>query len=353
LDPLPSPTRFRACLGVLDVRLGDGGDAPVTTWPVETVDARERFRTDVLTRAIKANAVYQGGYHLSAALSRPVLAAVCAERLASTGATTLVHGLAGNDQLRFEMGVQALAPDTTIVPVAKLLGSRNDANDGSYTVSDNLWGRSTESAGLGDPGAPPPADVVDWTAPVKQAETVVVGFEQGVPVSLDGLRLSLGDIVRDLGAVVTACGAGWYDLVEDGFVGLKTRAVYSSPAAAALVEAHRDLERFVCTRAQNRFKALVDQAWTELVYDGFWFDEQRASLDAYVDHVNQWVTGEVTLLIQPGGVRAVARTSPYALYDVGRAVYRFGQDFAAADTTAIAATLSTHMRASAVRRGEN
>jgi argininosuccinate synthase len=342
---------------VLHVRVDDaddGGAAPAEGWVREHVDARDEFAAGYLTRAVKANAVYEGGYYLSAALSRPLLAAVCARSLRERGIGVLVHGFAGNDQLRFEMAVQALAPETTIVSVASLLGSQNDRNGDGYTVSTNLWGRSVEAGPLADPATRPPAEVFERAgagfATDVPAALHTVSFERGVPVAFDGVASGLPDLLRRVEAAARPHGFGYTDLVEDGAIALKTRAVYESPAAIVLVAAHRDLERLVATRAQNRFKALVDQAWAELVYDGYWFDAQRESLDAYVDSVNRWVTGDVDLLFRPGGVHVVGRRSPHGLYGEAESIYRFGQDFGAREATAVASSLSAHMRAS-VRRG--
>jgi argininosuccinate synthase len=251
------------------------------------------------------------------------------------------------------MAVQALVPQVTVTPVASVLGSQNVRNADGYTVSDNLWGRSTEAGPLRDPGAVPPAQAFTrWLPPHATpvpAEVHTVAFEAGRPVGIDGESLGLLALIERLDGIGRTFGVGYADSVEDGFVGLKSRAVYEAPAAAALIVAHRDLERFVSTRRQNDFKAVVDKAWTDLVYDGYWFDPQRRSLEAYIRTLDEWATGEVDLLFRSGGVQPVARRSPYGLYDEREAIYRVGQDFAARSSTATAASLSAHMRA-AVRR---
>ena len=337
---------------VLHVRLGgrDGEPRVAAGQRIRVVDACERFCDGYLVPAVKANAVYGGGYALSAALARPLLAEVCADVARDEGAATVVHGFAGNDQLRFEMAMRALAPELALVPVAALIGSRNSSTGHGPTVSDNLWGRSVEAGPLSDPGRAAPAAVLGWCDPDARAvEKHRVRFERGRPVALDGEALPMRALVEQLNAAGARTGAGLTDTVEDGFVGLKTRAVYEAPAAAALIAAHGDLERLVSSRRQNHFKPLVDRAWAELVYDGLWFDPQRRSLDAYVDEVNARVSGEVELVLGPGGVRVAARSAPAALYDEREAVYRIGQDVGVEALPAVAELVSAPMRAAARR----
>lgn len=336
---------------LLSVALGgleDKEPSAPAPWHIRRVDARERFCAEAIIPAIKANAVYQGGYPLSAALSRPLLAAICAETLGGDAKeATVMHGFAGNDQLRFEMAILTLLPAARIISVASCIGSRNSRNDGAFTISSNLWGRSVESGALADPGikAPPAAFSMVAHGSSRVPSETTITFEQGIPVALDGEPLSLAEIISKLNKTVGGAGAGYCDMVEDGYVGLKTRALYEYPGAAALLAAHGDLERFVCTARQNRFKALADMAWTELVYEGGWFDPQRESLEALIGHINRRVCGEVKILPLPGGVRVVERRSPYGLYSAAQAVYRIGQDVGVGDRVALARELSTHMRA--------
>jgi argininosuccinate synthase len=343
---------------VLDVDLGEAGHPPLLLpdgWRCRLVPARERFCESYLLRAIKANAVYGGGYTLSAALARPLLAEVCLEIVAEEEATSVVHGFAGNDQLRFELALDALAPGLEVTSVAALLGSQNRRKDDGYSVSENLWGRSVEAGPLADPGTRAPFEVVaagDRCQDGCSEELHTVAFERGRPVGLDARELPLVELLDQLGGIGRAFGVGVVDMVEDGFVGLKTRAVYEAPAATALIVAHRELERLVSTRRQNDFKQFVDKAWTDLVYDGFWFDPQRESLEAYVEHVNDWVTGSADLLFRPGSVTTVARSAPGALYDADEAVYRFGQDFGVDATRALVEGLGAPSRA-AIRRAES
>jgi argininosuccinate synthase len=341
---------------VLQVDLGgDEGRTPRTGvpqgWGLVSIDARAEFSAAFVSRAIKANAVYQDGCALSAALSRPLLASVCTRVVKEAGIDRLVHGLAGNDQIRLEMALEAVAPDLEVQSVAALLGSQNDVNADTYSVSSNLWGNSVEGADLRDIATRSSLMPVGTPGSSSTNPAIhVVSFEEGLPVALDGGHCALHEVIRQLDDIGRAVGFGRRDVVEDGSVGLKTRSVYEAPAAFLLVLAHRDLERTVSTREQNRFKPGVDRAWTDLVYDGQWFDDQRLSLDAYIDVANQWVTGDVTLALHRGGAMVLARSSPYALYDDREAIYRFGQDFAVGATSAIGRARSAGMRASVLRR---
>jgi argininosuccinate synthase len=357
---------FHTPLSLLRSALGDalvlvvdiGGDASGpdldSGWRVHRVNERDRFCHTYLLRAILANAVYQGGYLLSAALSRPLLAETTIATARAVSATRVVHGFAGNDQVRFEMAMHALAPELVVVPVAALLGSQNTRNHEGYTVSENLWGRSIEAGPLADPAVRPPAEVFRRCGspdmPTPPATEHRLSFLAGRPVAVDGEPLRLPALLERVEALAASFGVGFSDCVEDGYVGLKTRVVYEAPGATALVAAHRDIERLVSSRRQNDVTALVDQAWTNLVYDGGWFDPLRVSLEAYIDDVNRWATGEVTLLFRAGTVQPVARGSAYALYDEKAAVYRVGQDIAVG-TSGPAAALSAPMTA-AVRRGD-
>ncbi|MBR0947958.1 argininosuccinate synthase [Bradyrhizobium liaoningense] len=294
-------------------------------WDVIELDLRATFCDEVVRRAIKANARYQGGYFLSAALSRPVIAEACVAILADATDAQVIHGFAGNDQVRFEAALLTLNGHLKVRCVSELLGSRTGANQDRYTVSENCWGGSIEAGPLADPWRQP---LESW-GEAEQGEggaltsDLVVSFASGVPVALDGMKLGLLEIVDRLNAMGRSIPV---DTVEDGWVGLKSRALYREAAAEILIAAHADLERFVSSREQNLFKTQIDNAWSRLVYEGGWFDPHRASLDAYIDDVNAWVSGDVRITVGRHGVRVVGRRSEYALYDEHVAIYRFGQD---------------------------
>ena len=294
------------------------------------LDRTELFVDEVLSRAIRANARYQDGYNLSAALSRPALAVVVAGVVRERDADLLIHGFAGNDQLRFEAAVLSLCPNLRIASVVDILGSQTHANENGFTRSGNIWGETLEAGVLADPGHSS-RELVFPTAILAQlrSTTLELQFEAGLPVGLDGRRLSLTGIILELNRIGREAGIGWHDLVEDGYVGLKSRALYFSPAADIITAAHSDLARFTGSRADNAFRRIAEAEWSRLVYDAGWFDPLRENLDAYFEAADRWVTGTVTVALHGGQIRAVARTSPLALYDETFAIYRAGQDFGA------------------------
>jgi argininosuccinate synthase len=328
------------------IQLDEEAPEVLTHWPVHTVDARQRFCNEYVSRAIKANAVYQHGYYLSAALSRPLQAEICAELSEEFEAITVIHGLAGNDQFRFELILSALAPHLEIIPITALLGSRNNANADSYTISDNLWGRSFEAGNLAEPWF---ARNSEQIVP-EPIQSHVISFENGLPVALDDEVVPLLDLVAQLNMLGKTYGIGVTDITEDGLVGLKTRAIYEAPAASILIAAHRDLEQFVCSRAQNNFKGFADTEWAQLVYNGGWLDPQRAALDAYMDSVNGWVTGDVRLNFSQGAIQITGRRSPHALYDESNSIWRAGQDFGVEAMSELRRLQGAHTYASVKRR---
>jgi argininosuccinate synthase len=266
------------------------------------------------------------------------------------GSTTLLYGFAGNDSLRFTTAMMALAPGLRLTTVQELCGSDSAANR-DLTMSSNIWGHSFEAGPLSDPAAAPPPSI--WNpGVVKGGEIHELGFDQGVPTTLVKTELPLVDLISALNAIGKRLGTGTTDLVEDGHVGLKTRAIYDAPAAAILVAAHADLERIVCSRRENQFKRLVDSEWTELVYDGFWFDPARRSLDKYIDEINDRVCGSVTVFIGNSGTRVIARASQNAIYDEAFCIYRAGNEFGVQliSELAMQQCLAARLRARQLRR---
>ncbi len=301
------------------------------------VDARERFAAEFLAPAIKANAVYGNGYPLFTALGRPLIAALAVEYARRTNCDTIAHGCTGkgNDQVRIEATVATLAPELrTIAPVRTWAMGRDEeiayarehgipVKGGTevtpYSIDDNLWGRSSEGRWIEDLARAPEDDVFQLvTRPERapdEAETVTVGFEAGLPVSLDGERLGLVDLLEKAAEIGCRHGVGIVDHIEDRIVGLKVRDIYEVPAAAIVLTAHEELERLVGTIHQNQFKPGLDQKWGYLVYAGLWWEPLRSDLDAYMDAVNAQVTGEIGLRLYKGSVRVVTRSSPNAVYD--------------------------------------
>ena len=309
------------------------------------VDARERFVEEYAFKALAANALYQGVYPLSAALSRPLIADLLVETAAEHGADAVAHGCTGkgNDQVRIEVGVRARAPHLrTLAPLRERPLSRPDAIAYAqahgvpiahtaakpYSVDANLWGRSIEAGVLENPWNAPPADAYAWTvapetAPVQGTE-VVIAFERGVP-SVAGTYGA--DMVFELNKTAGGNGVGRIDIIEDRVVGLKSREVYECPGSVTLIEAHKALERLVLTRDELRLKAGLDQKYGELIYDAQWSSPLRDALDAFNAKLAERMTGEVRLQLVRGRAVVTGSRSPFALYDESLATYGAGDRF--------------------------
>jgi len=307
------------------------------------VDAREEFAQDYVIPAIKANALYGGGYPLFTALGRPLIAKLAVEHARRTGCDTIAHGCTGkgNDQVRIEGTVATLAPELkTIAPVRSWQMGREEeiayarehgipvkggTEVAPYSIDDNLWGRSSEGRWIEDLDHAPEDDVFQLVtrpeeAPDK-AETVTVEFEAGVPVALNGERLGPVDLLERAAEIGCRHGVGIVDHIEDRIVGLKVRDIYEVPAAAILLPAHQELEKLVGTIHQNQFKPELDNKWAYLVYAGLWWEPLRSDLDAYMGAVNAQVTGTIGLKLFKGSVRVVTRSSPNAVYDADLASF--------------------------------
>jgi argininosuccinate synthase len=311
----------------------------------EVVDAREEFARDYVLPAIKANALYGGGYPLFTALGRPLIAKLAVEKAREHGCDAIAHGCTGkgNDQVRIDSTVLALAPEMKIVaPVRNWQMGREEeiayarehgipVKGGTeappYSIDDNIWGRSSEGGPIEDLDEPPRDDVFELVTDARDApdepEDLVVGFERGCPVSLNGERLGLVELIDRVAEIAGRHGVGTVDHIEDRIVGLKVRDLYEVPAAEVLLAAHRELEKLVGTIHQNRFKRALDEQWAFLVYAGLWYEPLREDLDAYMDSVNEHVTGEIVVRLFKGRAQVVARSSPNALYD--EALAGFGE----------------------------
>ena len=313
------------------------------------VDCREEFARDFVAPAIRANALYEGKYPLVSSLSRPLIARHLVAAAREHGADAVAHGCTGkgNDQVRFEVSVRALAPDLELLaPVREWGLTREDAIEyaerfdipvtatrkNPYSIDQNLWGRAIECGVLEDPWAFPPEDVYELTVPTAtEPLDLVVRFDQGLPVALDGRLLPLHELVVELGALVGSYGWGRLDMVENRRVGIKSREVYACPAAFALIMAHADLEDLTLERDLHHEKARLEPRWSELVYDGLWFSPLKEALDAFVTSSQRWVTGEVRLRCEPNRVAVGGRRSPSSLYDYGLATYDVADRFRHAD----------------------
>lgn len=309
------------------------------------VDAKERFIENFAFAALGANALYEGVYPLSAALSRPLIGELLVEAAHEFGADTVAHGCTGkgNDQVRIELAVRSLDPALTCrAPLRETPLSRPDAlayaqahgvpvsssSQKPYSVDANLWGRSIEAGVLEDPWAAPPEDAYAWTAPAAawpaQPQEIVISFDGGVPSSagLQGAAL-----VAQLNASAGSHGVGRIDLVEDRVIGVKSREIYECPGSVTLIEAHRALERLVLTRDELRFKSSADQKYAELVYDGLWTSPLRTALDAFNASFAQRMTGDVRVALFAGKAVVTGVRSPFALYNETLATYGHGDRF--------------------------
>jgi argininosuccinate synthase len=312
------------------------------------VDARERFAAEFIVPAIQANALYEGRYPLVSALSRPLIAQLLVEEARRRGAAAVAHGCTGkgNDQVRFEVSCGALAPDLTVLapvrdwtmsrPEAIAYADKHDLDLGwiskakPYSVDQNLWGRTVEGGVLEDPWLAPPEDAFEWTAsPAAPGGTreVVVAFEAGVPVAVDGERAGLPGLVGTLNRLAGAAGFGRVDMLENRRVGIKSREVYEVPGALAVIAAHRELEDLTVDREVLHEKARLEIRYAELVYDGLWFSPLKAALDAFVAATQPAVTGEVRLELSPGRCQATGRRAERPLYRPDLATYDTGDAF--------------------------
>jgi argininosuccinate synthase len=309
------------------------------------VDAREEFARDYVLPAIKANALYGGGYPLFTALGRPLIAKLAVDYAHRTNCDTIAHGCTGkgNDQVRIEATVATLDPDLKIIaPVRGWQMGREEEIEyarqhgipikggtqaAPYSIDDNLWGRSSEGKWIEDLSHAPDDDVFQLVTPPERApdsaERVSITFERGVPVALDGERLELVELLYRAAEVGRRHGVGIVDHIEDRIVGLKVRDIYEVPAAALVLTAHQELEKLVCTIHQNQFKPELDRQWAYLVYAGLWYEPLRGDLDAYVERVNEQVSGTIGLKLYKGSVRVETRESPNAVYD--EALASFGE----------------------------
>ncbi|HEX6781296.1 MAG TPA: argininosuccinate synthase [Solirubrobacterales bacterium] len=301
------------------------------------VDAREEFAADFVAPAIRANALYGGGYPLFTALARPLIAKIAVAAAREHGCDTIAHGCTGkgNDQVRIDATIAALGPELRVLaPVREWAMGREEeiayarehripvtggAEKPPYSIDDNLWGRSSEGRVIEEIDQPPPDDVFQLVTRPEEApdesELIRIGFEAGRPASLDGEQLELVELIDRVSERGRRHGVGIVDHIEDRIVGLKVRDIYEVPAAAILLTAHEELERLVGTIHQNQFKPALDQKWGYLVYAGLWWEPLRSDLDAYMDAVNAQVTGEIGLRLFKGSVRVVTRSSPNAVYD--------------------------------------
>jgi argininosuccinate synthase len=312
-------------------------------------DLRERFVCEFVWPALQAGALYEGVYPLHTALGRPLLAQRMVEVADEVGADAVAHGCTGkgNDQVRFEVGFQSLGPHLKIIaPLREWELSTREleiayaeergidipiTKEKPYSIDENLWGCAIECGEMEDLWTEPPADA--WrmtkdpsTAPRGSVE-ITLGFECGVPVSIDGKAMSGVALINDLNILAGGYGVGRMDMVENRVVGLKSREVYEGPAAIVLHLAHLELERIVLDRATFDYKRRVAQDFANIIYEGLWFGPLREALQAFGSQTQKRMTGEVRVRISAGLARVTGRRSPYSLYDDGLATYSDGDTF--------------------------
>ncbi len=310
-------------------------------------DARDEFAEQYCLPALRTNALYMDRYPLVSALSRPLIVKHLTDAAAQVGANTVAHGCTGkgNDQVRFEVGIGALAPDLKVIaPVRDFAWTREKAiawaeqhdlpidvtKSSPYSVDQNVWGRAVETGFLEDIWTAPVEDVYSYTADPSQArdsDEVVITFDQGVPVAIDGETVTALQAVQELNRRAGAQGVGRLDMVEDRLVGIKSREIYEAPGALALITAHQELEDVTLERDQARFKRTVAQRWGELVYDGLWFSPLKRSLDAFIDDTQRHVSGQIRMTLHAGRAVVTGRSSDRSLYDFNLATYDEGDTF--------------------------
>ncbi len=313
----------------------------------EVADARDEFADDYCAPALRANGLYMDQYPLVSALSRPLIVKHLADAAEKYGATVVAHGCTGkgNDQVRFEVGIANLTPDLTcIAPVRDYAMTRDKAIEfaethglpidvtkkSPYSIDQNVWGRAVETGFLEDIWNGPIEDLYSYTSdPASgiEPDEVVIGFDSGVPVAIDGRPVSMLEAIVELNRRAGAQGVGRLDIVEDRLVGIKSREVYEAPGAITLLTAREELQNVTMERDLARFFRGVSQRWTELVYDGLWFSPLKKALDAFIDEANANVSGEVRMVLHGGRAVVTGRRSEQSLYDFGLATYDTGDTF--------------------------
>lgn len=310
------------------------------------VDARAQFVDEFVLPALQAGALYEGTYPLATALARPLIAQMMVDVARRTSAGLIAHGCTGkgNDQVRFDVATTTLAPDLKVMAPIREWGLSREAEieyaqqhdipvpvvtESPYSTDENLWGRSAECGVLEDPSVEPPEDAYAWTVSPATAPNdplyVEIGFEQGIPVSLDGTPMDPVAICERLNEVGGKHGVGRIDMLENRLVGLKSREIYEAPAAVVLHRAHKAIESLTLAKDTLRFNDIVAVTYADLVYNGLWFGALRRDLAAYVESAQQHVSGVARLKLFRGSCTVVGRQSPYSLYDFELATYG-GQD---------------------------
>ncbi|OLP03378.1 argininosuccinate synthase [Mycolicibacterium porcinum] len=312
------------------------------------VDARDEFADEYCLPTIKANALYMDRYPLVSAISRPLIVKHLVDAARAHGGTVVAHGCTGkgNDQVRFEVGFASLAPELDVIaPVRDYAWTREKAiafaeenaipinvtKRSPFSIDQNVWGRAVETGFLEDLWNAPTKDVYDYTQDptvnFNAPDELIISFDKGRPVAIDGRPLSVLEIIQELNTRAGAQGVGRLDVVEDRLVGIKSREIYEAPGAMVLITAHTELEHVTLERELGRYKRGVDQKWGELTYDGLWFSPLKRSLEAFVEHTQQHVSGDIRLVLHAGAIIVNGRRSGESLYDFNLATYDEGDSF--------------------------
>jgi argininosuccinate synthase len=312
------------------------------------INAKELLADEYIVPALKANALYEGKYPLSSALSRPLISKLLVKVAEEEGAVAVAHGCTGkgNDQVRFEVSIQALNPNLKVLAPVREWGMTRDEEieyaakhnipipvdlDNPYSIDANIWGRACEAGVLEDPWAEAPEGAYDWTNPIHltpdEAEYVEVEFEQGVPVGLNGQKMSLVPLIETLNEIGGKHGVGRIDHIENRLVGIKSREVYENPGALILINAHKELEFLTLPREVSQYKAQIDQQMAKIIYDGLWYSPLKPAIDAFVNETQKAVNGTIRVKLHKGNHFVVGRKSPNSLYNEELATYSKGDAF--------------------------
>ncbi|MYL34614.1 argininosuccinate synthase [Pontibacillus yanchengensis] len=312
------------------------------------INGKEELAEEYLLPALKANTLYEGKYPLSSALSRPLISKLLVDIAEKEGAVAVAHGCTGkgNDQVRFELSIQALNPDLKVVAPVREWGMTRDEQlkyaqekgipvpvneENPFSIDANIWGRACEAGVLEDTWAEAPEAAFDWTNPISETpdepQYLEIDFEQGRPVALNGEQKDLVSLIEQLNQIGGLHGVGRIDHVENRLVGIKSREVYENPAALILIQAHKELEFLTHTREVSQFKTSVDQQLAKLIYDGLWFSPLKSALEAFIDDTQKMVSGKIRVKLHKGHYSVVGRQSEYSLYNEELATYMKGDMF--------------------------
>lgn len=310
------------------------------------IDAKQEFVKDFIFHSIRANGLYEDKYPLATALSRPLIASKLVDVAKSEGSSIISHGCTGkgNDQARFDVTIKSLLPQVKIIaPVREWNLSRDEemkyAKDmgitieakSTYSIDQNLWGRSIEGGSLENPDVEPPSDVFEWTTEISKTpndhQDITLEFDNGVPIGLNGNKIDSVEMITKLNQIAGTHGIGIIDHIENRLMGVKSREIYEAPAALTLIEAHKDLEKMILTRQELEIKSIIDKRWAWMVYTGLWVDPLMDALNAFIDTTQSRVSGIVRMRLHKGSQRVISRRSDKSLYDFGLATYGSSSTF--------------------------